>query len=229
MPQFEILLFDADDTLFDFQKSEQHALEQLFTHYQIPNTQENITQYKQINHQLWKDFELGRVSKDVIQQMRFTKLFEALGIKADGLVANDFYLDHLANGSNLLDDAYTLCETLSKEYKLYIVTNGISRVQHKRFEHSTIKPFITDIFVSEDSGYQKPQKEYFDYVFEKIGTIDKSKTLIIGDSLTSDIKGGNNAGIKACWYNPHRLENKSDAICDYEIQKLEELFNILKA
>lgn len=228
MSQYEILLFDADDTLFNFQKSEQRALEQVFSLYQIPYTHETINTYKEINHKLWKDFELGVIAKDIIQKTRFTKLFETLHIKADGIQANDTYLDFLANGTDLLDNAYTVCEILSKQYKLYIITNGISRVQHKRFEHSELKPFFTDIFVSEDSGYQKPQKEYFEYVFQKIGVDNISEMLIIGDSLTSDIKGGNNVGIPTCWYNPNGLENKTDAVCDFKIQKLEELFHIIR-
>ncbi|WMJ21958.1 YjjG family noncanonical pyrimidine nucleotidase [Paludicola sp. MB14-C6] len=228
MSKYLILLFDADDTLFDFQKAEERALKQVFYLYQISYTKSKIDLYKEINHKLWKDFELGNIEKDVIQKTRFTKLFEELHIEKDGLKANNDYLEFLANGSDLIDGAYELCEALAKQYKLYIVTNGISKVQHKRFEHCKIKPFITDIFVSEDSGYQKPQKEYFEYVFDKIGNVEKDKVLLIGDSLSSDIMGGNQIGVTTCWFNQNKFENKSDAISDYEIHKLEELFNIIK-
>jgi HAD superfamily hydrolase (TIGR01549 family) len=133
----------------------------------------------------------------------------------------------LSEGTFLLDGAKELCETLSRSCKLALVTNGVSKTQHKRFENSEVKEYFADIFVSEDTGFQKPQKEYFDYVLKHLNVTDNEKVLIVGDSLSSDIKGGNNAWIPSCWFNPHELLNGTDAVCDYEIHSFSELIPIV--
>ena len=125
--------------------------------------------------------------------------------------------------------ALETCKMLSEYCSLYIVTNGVSKTQHSRIRLSAIKDYFKDIFVSEDVGYQKPLKEFFDYVFEKINLIDKSRVLIVGDSLTSDIQGGNNAGIDTCWYNPKGIENTKKVNCTYEINNLQDLLSIIKS
>ena len=120
-----------------------------------------------------------------------------------------------------------MVQTLSKTHNLYIVTNGVASTQQIRIGDSGLQPYFKDIFISELLGSQKPQKEFFDHCFERIPDFDPSLALIIGDSLTSDIKGGNNAGIETCWFNPDGEENNTDAKVDYEIKSLKALYSLL--
>ncbi|WP_242850155.1 YjjG family noncanonical pyrimidine nucleotidase [Clostridium polynesiense] len=174
MAKFDIILFDADDTLLDFAKDEEQALTQTLIEYGIDCNDSIKERYKSINEALWKAFENGEVTKEDIQNIRFTKLFQELAIDKDGYKCNTDYLEALGYGSFLIPGAKEICGELRKMCRLYIVTNGISRTQYRRFNNSGINKFFTDIFVSEDSGYQKPQIEFFDYVFDKIGKLDKS-------------------------------------------------------
>lgn len=227
MSKYEVILFDADETLFDFTKGQKEALIKTLEFYDIPPSEEIIGLYRTINNATWQRFERNEINWDDLRKIRFTRLFDELGLSHDGLEANHYFLTNLANGGHLLPGAKELCEKLSKTHTLYIVTNGFSMVQHKRFENSEIKPCFADIFVSEDIGYQKPQREYFDYVFEKIPSVDKKNILLVGDSLTSDILGANNAGINSCWFNPNQKENQTNASCTYEINTLTELIEIV--
>ncbi len=228
MAVFDIILFDADNTLFDFDRAEDEAIGLALKANGIDATLEIKKRYVRINQGLWKAFEKGDISKDQIMSRRFKELFEELSIDADGKKCNADYLDALCEGSFLIPGALELCHELSREHKLYIVTNGVSKTQHKRINKSSIKEYFQGVFVSEDVGYQKPQVEYFNYVFEKLAPVDKSRVLIVGDSLSSDIKGGINAGIATCWYNPKGLKNLEGLYIDYEIKNLQELFKIVR-
>lgn len=227
MSKYDVILFDADETLFDFSMAEKQALIKTLNYYNIPYSEELNEKYSSINENLWKQYERDEIDNEYLQKTRFMQFFKELSFSYDGIKANEIYLNHLSDGTNLLPHAKEVCETLCKTQTLYVVTNGISRVQRKRFENSELKPYFKDMIVSEDIGYQKPQKEYFDYVFKKIGQVDKQNMLLVGDSLTSDILGANNAKIDCCWYNPNNKENKTDAICTYEIQSLKELYQIM--
>ena len=226
--KYTILLFDADDTLFDFQKSEKIALEETLAAYGLGNNKEATNLYHAINKQLWMDFEEGKVSKTVLKVKRFTDLFKQLGMQGDGTACSELYVENLSKGNYLLPDALKLCQELSRECRLYLVTNGIAKVQHARFDASEVKPYFSDIFVSEESGYQKPQVEYFDYVFDRIPDFHKEQALLIGDSLSSDMQGGLNAGVDTCWFNPNHCENSKQLSCTYEIDDLKQIFDIVK-
>lgn len=222
--KYQYLLFDADDTLFDFQKSERNALEISLNKLGIEYSDEVLATYKKINHGLWKNFEDGVIEKAEIQKQRFPLFLEAIGHgEIDGKVLGDEFIQNLAKGSFLLEGALPLCEKLAKHAKLYLITNGFSFVQHSRYDVSEVKQYFSGIFVSEDSGYQKPQKEYFDYVFDRIEEFDKEQALIIGDSLSSDIKGGMNVGIDTCWYNPNHLKKGDEYLCTYEVDDLKDI------
>lgn len=227
MSKYDVILFDADETLFNFCKAEKQALIKTLEYYNIPYSEELNEKYSAINESLWKRYEQDEIDNEYLQKTRFTQFFKELLISYDGIEANEIYLNYLSDGTYLLPHAKEVCETLHKTHVLYIVTNGISRVQRKRFEMSEIKPYFKGVFVSEDTKFQKPQKEYFDYVFKKIEIVDKQNILLVGDSLTSDILGANNAKIDCCWYNPHKHENKTDAIFTYEIHSLIELYQIV--
>lgn len=226
--KYTILLMDADDTLLDFQKTEEYALSSTFEKYGIPFTDEVRATYKTINHKLWAAFEAGEISKGTILARRFRNTFVSLGIKGEFAGFEEEYQLALGRGGFLIPEAMEVCRRLSKTCRLYIVTNGVQATQASRMELSGLLPYIQDVFVSESTGYQKPQKEYFDYVFSHIPDFDPAQALMIGDSLHSDMKGGQNAGIDVCWYNPADKPNGAKVKLNYEIKNLKELYGIVK-
>ena len=206
--KYTTVLFDADNTLLDFDKAENEALKSVMAIYNIPVTEENCRKQSEINDALWKQFEKGEIEKSYIKATRFKKFFEFLGVKEsfDPLQVNETYLSFLREGGYTMEGAAELCESLRKKgYVLYIITNGIALTQANRLKKSGLLPYIEKVFVSETIGYQKPKREYFDYVLNAITEKDKSKVIVIGDSLSSDIKGAENAGLDYIWYN-HRRE-----------------------
>lgn len=227
MNQFKILLFDADDTLFDFGACEEEALRLTFQKYGYPLDSTIKEVYDKINKRLWKRYELGEIDRKTVIYTRFKVLFEQIGIENDGIAFEDDYQELLGRQHFLINDAREVLLYLYNKYDLYIVTNGVTQTQYRRLRESGVEEFVKKIFVSEETGYQKPMKEYFDYCFERMDHPDLSKILVIGDSLSSDIKGGNNAGISTCWYNPKSMVNNTDARVDYEIKDLKELVILL--
>jgi 2-haloacid dehalogenase len=168
------------------------------------------------------------MSRENVIYSRFCLLFEELGIKEDGVAFEDDYQALLGTQHFFIDQAEEVIQKLYQDFDLYIVTNGVTATQYQRLKDSGLDRFMKKIFVSEETGYQKPMIEYFNYCFERIDGLDKEKVIIIGDSLSSDIKGGNNAGIATCWYNPDGLENHTDIKVDYEIRYLTELYKLLE-
>lgn len=227
MKKYKYLLFDVDGTLLDFDKAEQYALEYTFRHYDIPLTYEINQRYEEINKKLWKDFENGLIDKKTVVYSRFVLLFKEFNIPVDGIAFEDDYQKALGQGYFVLPHTIEVLSALYQKYPLYVVTNGVSQTQYSRLEGTDIKKYFQNIFVSEDIGHQKPSKEYFDYCFKNIDKIDLSKTLIIGDSLSSDIQGGINAGIDTCWFNPNHLDKPEAMLINYEIHDLRELLQLL--
>lgn len=223
MKKYRTLFFDVDDTLLDFGAAEKAALQLLFKEQNITLTSELEGHYKRINHGLWKQFEEGTLDRDEVVSTRFSILFNEFGRVVDGTELENKYRTYLELGHQLVNGAFELIAELQHEYDLYIVTNGVSKTQDKRLRDSGLFPLFKKIFVSEDTGYQKPMREFFDYVFAKIPHFDANHALIIGDSLDSDIKGGRQAGMDTCWFNPKLKQNNTDIIPTYQIQKLDEL------
>ncbi|MEO4054991.1 YjjG family noncanonical pyrimidine nucleotidase [Solibacillus sp. CAU 1738] len=228
MGKYRNLLFDLDDTLLDFGAAEDWALHRLFEEEGITLTTEIESKYRQINSDLWKQFEEGSITREELMTTRFAKLFHVYGKEVDGGLYDKKYRDHLAESKVFVDGAWELINNLADEYNLYVVTNGVSTTQYKRLNITGLAPLFKDVFVSEDTGYQKPMIGYFDYVFKRIPNFSENETLIIGDSFTADIVGGLNAGIDTCWLNRHNKVNVTDEKPTYEIQKLQQLYMILK-
>lgn len=231
MNKFTTILFDADDTLLDFHKDERQALIKALTHYGVPVTEENIQIYSDINQGMWRQLEKGEITKPELKRTRFKKFFEAINFtcEEDPFTINEHYLSLLSEGGNTLEGAVDTVKKLHEEgYKLHIITNGIAATQAKRLTRSGLLPYIKEVFVSETIGYQKPRAEYFDAVLEKISEKDKTKILVIGDSLTSDIKGAMNAGLPCCWLNRYGKELPEEYEVDFEISDVREAIEILK-
>jgi 2-haloacid dehalogenase len=227
LKKYKTLFFDVDDTLLDFGAAEKIALRLLFEEQKIPLTTEIEAHYKKINQDLWKSFEEGKLTRDVVVNTRFSILFKEYGQEVDGALLEKKYRSYLEEGHELVNGAFELITDLQHQYDLYIVTNGVSKTQDKRLRDSGLFPLFKRIFVSEDTGFQKPMKEFFDYVFARIPNFSAEQALIIGDSLSADIKGGQLAGLDTCWFNPEMKPNETKLIPTYQIQKLEELYRIL--
>ena len=227
MKKYKTLFFDADDTLLDFGAAESLALRLLFKDQKITLTAELEDHYKELNQGLWRAHEEGKIERDELLNTRFSLLFKEYGKEVDGVLLEENYRMYLEEGNQLVNGALELMNELQKKYDLYIVTNGVSKTQDRRLRDSGLHPFFKNVFVSEDTGYQKPMKEYFDYVFARIPNFSLEHGLIIGDSLSSDIKGGMLAGLDTCWFNPKVKPNNTEIQPTYQIQTLEELFQIL--
>lgn len=228
MKNYKTLLFDIDDTLLDFGAAEKLALKNLFEEQNFTLTTEIYNRYKVINQGLWKAFEEGQINREEVLNTRFSLLFNEFGKDVDGALLENCYRGYLEQSHQLIEGAYELILALQHHFDLYIVTNGDTKTQDKRLKDSNLFPLFKNVFISEETGYQKPMKEFFDYVFDRIPNVDLKEVLIIGDSLSADIKGGRIAGIDTCWFNPKDKLNNTDMIPTYEVQKLEEIYEILK-
>lgn len=224
-PKFDIVLFDADETLFDFKQSEKVAITKTLYSYHIDATPEIISLYSKINLSYWKQFEKGKITRDKLKTQRFLDLFAQLSVKIDPVCFNDEYLTNLSNTSFMLDGAETLVKSLYNDFKLYIATNGLIKAQKGRLSKSPIQDYIEKMFISEEIGYQKPQTEFFDHIFKTLEITDRSRTIILGDSTTSDMQGGKNAGITTCLFDPGNTD--TSGLYDYKITSLADFPNIL--
>ena len=200
--RYTTILFDADGTLLDFHRSESEAIVEAMRLNGIEPSGERVRLYSQINDGLWKRLERGEIEKRVLLYHRFELLFEALGIEGDAKKMADDYVSALSTKGYMLNGAEQMCKTLYGKARLYIVTNGVERVQRGRYARCGISRYFEDAFISDVIGVEKPSVKFFEYVAEHIDGFDKQKTVIVGDSLTSDMRGGLNYGIDTCWYNP---------------------------
>lgn len=221
------VLFDLDDTILDFHKAEKIALIKTLTQLNVSIDERVLERYSQLNLQQWKLLEQGKLTRQQVKVRRYKLLFEEIGVDKSPEEATKIYENYLSMGHYFIDKAEEMLKSLYKKYSLYIVSNGTAKVQKGRIESSGIKKYVKDIFISEEVGFVKPDKEFFSICFSKIPDFEKDKTVIIGDSISSDIQGGKNAGIKTILFNPKGIENTSDIIPDYEIKSLAEVNALL--
>jgi 2-haloacid dehalogenase len=227
MSKYTTVLFVADATLFDFKKSEHSAVKDCLVFASLPATDEVIAKYSDINDGYWKKLERGEVTKAELFVARWRDLVDFYGFDFDAQKIADLYPQKLAEKGFLIEGAEEICQALYGKVKLYIVTNGFAKVQHGRFDASTIRKYFHGMFISEEVGAEKPSLEYFSTVFSQIPDFDKEKAIIIGDSLTSDIKGGINAGIDTCWFNPQGKIAPKGMNITYTVSKLSEIEEII--
>lgn len=224
---YTTLLIDADDTIFDFPKCEYNALKNTLESSGFEFSDWIHESFSKINNALWKKFEMNKITRSELRVRRFSELIEKCfeGYDNAELLA-DKYVDMLSVQAIFIDGAEQALETLCRHYEIYIITNGLKKVQYSRFDISDIYRFIKGHFISDELGVQKPQKEFFDIVLENINEKDKSRVLVVGDSLTSDMKGGRNAELDTCLYDPHDRVIMPNELCDYKIKDLEDILTL---
>lgn len=224
------LLWDVDGTLLDFSKAEEYGIRKCFEIFGLGEcTDEMLLRYSKINRKYWERLERNKITKQQVLTERFIEFFKSEKIDFNDIDKfNDEYQMRLGDKSFPCDNALETVMALKGKYKQYAVTNGTKIAQQRKLKQSGLVNIFDDIFISDEIGCEKPSIEFFDAVQEKIGTFDKNEVMIIGDSLTSDMQGGNNAGILCCWYNPLGLENKYDIKINYEIKDIAEILEILK-
>ena len=225
--RYDTVLFDADNTLLDFSRSEREALFDALTAFGISVTEQMIGVYSQINAAIWKRLERGEMDKISLRTVRFAEFCEHFSLSVDVNALASAYLQALATKSYTVTGATEVCEVLSQHCRLYIITNGIAFVQHGRFSNCVLTPYFKERFISEEMGAEKPERAFFDAVFQKIPDFDPAKTLVVGDSLTSDIAGGIRAGLDTCWYNPQRKPAPEGMAITYTVSRLEDVIPLV--
>lgn len=231
---YKILLIDLDNTLLDFDLAQRKALVKTLEKYGVEPSNENVELFRKINTFYWEEYEKGNITKPELLVRRFDEFFSIFKLKRDCEEANTSFLLELSYGSDIIENADVVLEKLFSKVDIYAVTNGVYNTQKRRVEESGLRKYFSDIFVSEKIGYQKPRKEFFDFVFESlsnkydINNINnlKEKTIVVGDSLSADIIGGIEYGIDTCWYNPKG--KTTDLKPTYIIDNILNLLDIIK-
>lgn len=214
------VFLDLDDTIFDFRKAEAIALSEMLSEFGITPTEYMSERYSKINKSQWELLEKRQKTRDEVLIDRFTIFFSEIGTDIDSMKAREIYEYRLGCGHYFIDGAEELLESLYRKYDLYLASNGTESVQKRRIASSGIEKYFKDIFISQAIGADKPSSKYFETCFSRIPDFKKENSIIIGDSITSDILGGKNAGIKTCLFNPKGKENTSDITPDFEITSL---------
>ncbi len=225
--KYETILFDMDDTLFDFRLSEKMALKNVFFELGLSKGFSDYqTSYKKISTVLWSELEKGELMLSKLGVERFRRLFLKHNLEINPEEFGSKYLEYLGKEPHLIQGAVKLCSSLN-DYRLAVVSNGFQDVQDSRIQKSPLCSTFVEVITSEKAGYQKPDTRIFDYTFSKLQIKDKAQVLIVGDSLSSDIQGGINYGIDTCWFNPEQRKNHTDILPTYEITELTDLLKIL--
>ena len=220
--RYDVILMDIDNTLLDFHAGTKESLISLLAGFGLELTKEREARFHVINDKLWTAYEHGEIPKSAIFERRFAEFLGEMGIETDPLEANETYAKGLQQSAVLMPGCMELLNALHGKCRLFAVTNGVVTTQTPRLEKAGFGPYFEQIFISEAMGCKKPEKEFFDKCFDAIGPVDKSRCIILGDSLTSDMQGGRNAGIATCY-----LGSNPDERCDYAISELLEFLKIL--
>lgn len=225
--RYHTILFDADNTLFDFSRCEKEAITDVLRMCDITPTCALINGYSDINDNMWKKLERGGISKDALREVRFFEFCNKFDLGANAKQMSALYIDCLSQKKYVFDGVEEICRKLSEQCDLYIITNGIQIVQERRFAGSSISRYFKDIFISEVIGYEKPSIAYFKAVSDRIVGFSAADTLVVGDSLTSDMQGAVNVGWDCCWFNPSKKFNDKHLPITYTIETLTALLTII--
>lgn len=224
----EILFLDLDDTILDFHKAERLAIAKTLNAFDLEPTEEILTRYHDINLLHWQMLERGELTRPQVLTGRFRMLFEELGRQVDAQAVAQVYERNLSIGHYFLPGALEAVQTLQQDYRLFLASNGTATVQHSRLTSAGLYPYFEKVFVSQELGYNKPAKAFFDACAAQIPGFAPEKAMMVGDSLSSDILGGINAGLPTCWVNPHHKPHPENITPDYQIEALSQLPELLK-
>ena len=224
----EFLFLDLDDTILDFHKAERLAISRTFRSFGLEPTEPVLERYHVINRLHWERLERGELTRDQVLTGRFQMLFEELGIPAQPQAIAKGYEHNLGLGHYFLPGATEALDALRGKYRLFLASNGTASVQHSRLTSAGLYPYFEEVFVSQALGANKPSRAFFDACAARIPGYDPRKALMVGDSLTSDILGGINAGMKTCWVCPPGTQGRPDIVPDYRIEALSQLPELLK-
>lgn len=220
--KYDLILFDADGTLFDFLKAEKNAFENTLREFGVSSDLERLhLAYEKINKGVWLDFQKKKITSEKLRTERFRLFFKQEDLDLSAAEISPVYLYNLSQGTDLLPGALEVVEYFTGKCQLALATNGLSDVQRPRFAASQLADYFQHIFISEEIGHPKPEKAYFDHIFSILPF--RTSTLMVGDNFSSDIVGGINAGINTCWFNPENKENTTELQPHYEISDLLEL------
>ena len=222
------IFFDLDDTLLDFTRAEAEALRRALTEADVPAGAEVLRRYHEINAAQWELLEEGKLTRDQVLVRRFELLFGELGLSRPAGRICLQYEEYLKQGHWFVPGAQALLAELSPRYGLYLASNGSAAVQHSRLDSAGIRPYFRDIFISEEMGADKPGLAFFEACFARIPGFSRETALMVGDSLTSDIRGGRNAGLRTCWFDPLGKPRRTDIVPDYRITALGQLPELLE-
>ena len=224
----EFLFIDLDDTILDFHKAEHVALGKTLSFFGLEPNESVLARYSQINKEHWERLERKELTREVLLVSRFEQLFREFGLSVEAVLCARTYEKNLSTGHYFLPGAREAVERLSQKYRLYLASNGTSHVQAGRLESANISHFFERIFISQEIGANKPDPVYFQRSFAQISDFDVQRAMIVGDSLTSDILGGKQVGMRTCWVNAAGKAHPEDIAPDYEIQSLSQLESLLE-
>ena len=222
------VLLDLDDTILDFHRAEAAAVSKTFLRLGIEPTEQVVRRYSEVNAAHWRMLERGEITRQLVLTGRFRQLFFEIGADCDAEQTQRIYEAYLSQGHYFIPGAEALLEELHGKFLLYLVSNGNAAVQEGRLKSADIAPYFEEIFISEHIGADKPSKQYFDRCFARISDFDPDQAILIGDSPTSDILGGINAGVKTCWFNPNHRPPHPQIQADFEIDHLSSFTALLK-
>lgn len=228
--KYTTILFDADNTVLDFDRSEEQALQKAFECCNLQYSPDILSVYRKMNIAEWQRYERGEISRDEVLINRFLFTLQSLQICCPNVQAlADNYEKFLHFGYFKVPYAEEVLQNLlDRGCRLYIVSNGVLSIQNSRMKGSGLEKYFLKRFVSEKIGCPKPQVEFFNRCFAQISDFCRAQTLIVGDSLTSDIRGGVNAGLDTCWFNPNGTPNHTELVPTYQIDDLRKLLEIVQ-
>jgi 2-haloacid dehalogenase len=224
---FEWIIFDADGTLFDYDAAESYAIEATFKYFNLSYENAYLENYRRINHLLWLDFEKGNITIPQLKVRRFQLFLNELNLQDDPELFSDQYLNQLSLRHDLIEGADTLLQMLEEKASLLLMTNGIKEVQRSRLQLSAISHYFSDIIISDEVGVAKPDREIFNIAYLRMSAPQKNRVLMIGDNLSSDIKGACDFGFRTCWFNPQKKPADPGIKADFEISRLDQIRGLL--
>jgi 2-haloacid dehalogenase len=225
--KYGLIFMDLDETLFDFTRAEKAALELTFSELGIPHSPQSTSTYERINKGLWRMLERGEIKLEALKSERFRIFFQEMGLSLDARSASDVYIGHLSRGIHPLEGSVELCAYLAEKYRVVILSNGIRDVQIPRIGNSPIAPYVEGIVVSEEAGAGKPDPRIFEYACDRFDFHEKSRMVMVGDSIASDIMGGIQFGIDTIWVNPAANPAPEGVKPTYEVRDLDAIREIL--